>query len=233
MVLVEGGVLVQGSADFYPEEQPVREVPVGDLWVGLHPVTNAEFRRFVKDTGHVTVAEQAPDPADFPDADPRDLVPGSLVFTPTRGPGAARRLAALVALAAGGGLAASGRSGEHPRRPRSAPGGARRPRRCPGVRGLGGRAVAERGRMGVCRSRRSGRRPLPVGRGVHAGRPGHGQHLARRLPVAERAAQEARDDDAGRQLPAQRVRTRGRVRQRVGVDGDTLERYARRGAGPG
>ena len=86
MVLVAGGVLVQGSADFYPEEQPVREVPVGDLWVGLHPVTNAEFRRFVKDTGHVTVAEQSPDPADFPDADPGDLVPGSLVFTPTRGP---------------------------------------------------------------------------------------------------------------------------------------------------
>lgn len=86
MVLVAGGVLVQGSVDFYPEEQPVREVPVGDLWVGLHPVTNAEFRRFVKDTGHVTVAEQSPDPADFPDADPGDLVPGSLVFTPTRGP---------------------------------------------------------------------------------------------------------------------------------------------------
>jgi formylglycine-generating enzyme len=86
MVLVAGGLLVQGSADFYPEEQPVREVPVGDLWVGLHPVTNAEFRRFVKDTGHVTVPEQAPDPADFPDADSRDLVPGSLVFTPTRGP---------------------------------------------------------------------------------------------------------------------------------------------------
>ncbi len=86
MVLVEGGVLVQGSVDFYPEEQPVREVPVGDLWVGLNPVTNAEFRRFVKDTGHVTVAEKAPDPADFPDADHGDLVPGSLVFTPTRGP---------------------------------------------------------------------------------------------------------------------------------------------------
>ncbi|HET6728447.1 MAG TPA: SUMF1/EgtB/PvdO family nonheme iron enzyme, partial [Jiangellaceae bacterium] len=48
--------------------------------------TNAEFRRFVKDTGHVTVAERAPDPADFPGADPQDLVPGSQVFTPTPGP---------------------------------------------------------------------------------------------------------------------------------------------------
>ena len=86
MVFIEGGVLVQGSPDFYPEEQPVCEVPVRDLWVGRHPVTNSEFRRFVKDTGHVTVAEQAPDPADFPDADRGDLVPGSLVFTPTPGP---------------------------------------------------------------------------------------------------------------------------------------------------
>ena len=85
-VLVEGGSLVQGSEDFYSEEQPIRKVAVGDLWVDIHPVTNAEFRRFVKDTGHVTVAEQPPDPAEFPDADPKDFVPGSLVFTPTAGP---------------------------------------------------------------------------------------------------------------------------------------------------
>jgi formylglycine-generating enzyme required for sulfatase activity len=86
MVLIRGGSLIQGSEDFYPEEQPVRKVAVGDLWIDIHPVTNAEFRRFIKDTGHVTVAEQAPDQADFPDADPHDLVPGSLVFTPTAGP---------------------------------------------------------------------------------------------------------------------------------------------------
>ena len=41
----------------------------------------AEFRRFVKATGHVTFAEVAPDAADYPDADPDLLVPGSLVFT--------------------------------------------------------------------------------------------------------------------------------------------------------
>ena len=71
MVLVGGGSLIQGSEDFYPEEQPIREVAVGDLLMDVHTVTNAEFRRFVKDTGHVTIAEQAPDPADFPDADPQ------------------------------------------------------------------------------------------------------------------------------------------------------------------
>jgi formylglycine-generating enzyme required for sulfatase activity len=40
----------------------------------------------VKATGHVTVAERAPAPADFPDADPATLVPGSLVFQPSPGP---------------------------------------------------------------------------------------------------------------------------------------------------
>ena len=75
-----------GSTDFYPEERPVRTVTVEDLWVDVHPVTNEEFARFVADTGHVTVPERAPDAADFPGADLHLLVPGSQVFTPTRGP---------------------------------------------------------------------------------------------------------------------------------------------------
>ena len=59
-VLVPGGSFRMGSADFYPEERPVRDETVADLWVDEHPVTNAEFRRFVKDTGHITVAEGHP-----------------------------------------------------------------------------------------------------------------------------------------------------------------------------
>jgi formylglycine-generating enzyme required for sulfatase activity len=85
-VLVPGGTFRMGSDQFYPEEGPVRTAVVPDLWVDEHPVTNAAFRRFVKATGHLTVAERAPDPADFPDADPTELVPGSLVFRPTAGP---------------------------------------------------------------------------------------------------------------------------------------------------
>ena len=37
-------------------------------------------------TGHVTLAERPPDAADYPDADPALLEPGSLVFQPSRGP---------------------------------------------------------------------------------------------------------------------------------------------------
>ncbi len=86
MVLVGGGPFLMGSLDFYPEEQPLRTAEVRDLWVDEHPVTNAQFRRFVRDTGYATVAEQTPEAADFPGADPADLVAGSQVFTGTPGP---------------------------------------------------------------------------------------------------------------------------------------------------
>lgn len=75
-----------GSDRFYPEERPVREVSVEGFWIDRHPVTVAEFRRFVKATGHVTWAEQAPRAEDYPDADEDALVPGSLVFHKTNGP---------------------------------------------------------------------------------------------------------------------------------------------------
>ena len=75
-----------GSEDFYPEERPVREVRVDGFWMDEHPVTAAVFRRFVRDTDYVTVAEHRPDELDYPGADPDLLVPGSLVFTMTAGP---------------------------------------------------------------------------------------------------------------------------------------------------
>lgn len=86
MAHIPAGRFAMGGTDFYLEERPVREVEVGEFWMDEHPVTNAEFRRFVKATGHVTVAERTPDAADFPGADPAALVPGSQVFVPTAGP---------------------------------------------------------------------------------------------------------------------------------------------------
>jgi sulfatase modifying factor 1 len=85
-VWIGDGSFLMGSEDFYPEERPVRRVEVDGFWMDAHPVTVAEFRRFVKDTGYVSVAERPPDAADYPDADPALLVPGSLVFQRPRGP---------------------------------------------------------------------------------------------------------------------------------------------------
>jgi formylglycine-generating enzyme required for sulfatase activity len=59
---------------------------VGGFWIDPHPVTAGEFRRFVRETGYVTLAERPLDAADYPDADPNLLVPGSLVFRMTSGP---------------------------------------------------------------------------------------------------------------------------------------------------
>lgn len=86
MVWIGGGSFRMGSEDFYPEEAPVRRVEVAGFWIEPHPVTVAQFRRFVKATGHVTVAERTPRAADYPGADPSLLVPGSLVFQRPRGP---------------------------------------------------------------------------------------------------------------------------------------------------
>jgi formylglycine-generating enzyme len=80
MIWVPGGTFQMGSDDFYPEERPVHRVAVDKFWMDEHPVTNAEFYRFVEATGYVTVAERAPDPKDYPGVDPAFLVPGSLVF---------------------------------------------------------------------------------------------------------------------------------------------------------
>ena len=86
MVWIEGGSFLMGSDASYPEERPVHRVTVDGFWMDEHQVTVAEFRRFVKATGYVTVAERPLDPADYPDAVPELLMPGSLVFRKTRGP---------------------------------------------------------------------------------------------------------------------------------------------------
>src|ERR1700743_2202771 len=86
MARISGGVFRMGSGGFYPEEAPVRDVAVDDFWIDERPVTIAQFRRFVRATGHQTTAEQSPVPGDYPSIDPDLLVPGSLVFRQTRGP---------------------------------------------------------------------------------------------------------------------------------------------------
>src|SRR5688572_20994455 len=80
MVWIPGATFLMGSDRHYPEEAPAREVRVDGFWIDRCTVTNAEFARFVRKTGHVTVSEQAPDPDAYPGAKPELLVPASTVF---------------------------------------------------------------------------------------------------------------------------------------------------------
>jgi formylglycine-generating enzyme len=84
MVWIPGGAFMMGSNDHYPEEAPVHPVTVDGFWIDKFQVTNAKFRKFVKETGYVTVAERVPDPALYPGAKPEMLVPGSVVFRQPR-----------------------------------------------------------------------------------------------------------------------------------------------------
>lgn len=85
MRLLEGGAFSMGSARFYPEEKPVRRTRVRDFWIDPVPVTNRGFATFVEATGYRTLAEQAPDPRDYPGLRPEFAHPGSLVFRRTPG----------------------------------------------------------------------------------------------------------------------------------------------------
>lgn len=80
MVWIPSGTFQMGSDKHYPEERPVQRVSVDGFWMDRTPVTNESFERFVRETGHVTVAEIPPNPADYPGAIKELLSPGALVF---------------------------------------------------------------------------------------------------------------------------------------------------------
>lgn len=96
MVLIPGGEFNMGSeANFaFPNEKPVHRVQVAPFFLDVHPVTNAEFAKFVEATGYQTVAERAvvweemkkQVPPGTPKPPDDVLQPGSLVFRPTSGP---------------------------------------------------------------------------------------------------------------------------------------------------
>jgi formylglycine-generating enzyme len=86
MFWVPGGTFWMGADDAsMPDAKPVHEVSLSGFWMDRTEVTNRQFARFVKETGYRTIAERQPDAKDFPDAPPKKLVPGSIVFTPPVG----------------------------------------------------------------------------------------------------------------------------------------------------
>ena len=86
MVWIPGGSFLMGSDHHYPEEAPAHQVELEGFWIDRAPVTNAQFQKFVKATGHQTVAEQPADPALYPGARAEQLLPASIVFVPPPGP---------------------------------------------------------------------------------------------------------------------------------------------------
>ena len=84
MVFIPGGTFRMGSDHHYAEEAPSHRVSVDGFWIDRTPVTNRQFKAFVKATGHVTTAQVPPAPEDYPGALPHMIYAGSLVFMPPR-----------------------------------------------------------------------------------------------------------------------------------------------------
>jgi formylglycine-generating enzyme required for sulfatase activity len=84
LIWIPAGTFRMGSDKHYSEEAPSHRVTVDGFWIDRTPVTNRQFRNFVRATGHKTVAEIPPDPKDYPGALPHMLYAGSLVFSPPR-----------------------------------------------------------------------------------------------------------------------------------------------------
>ena len=75
MIAIPGGTFRMGSDKHYPEEAPVHRVTVDAFWMDRTPVTNRQFKAFVRATGHVTSAQIAPDPKEYPGALPTCCMP--------------------------------------------------------------------------------------------------------------------------------------------------------------
>jgi sulfatase modifying factor 1 len=92
MAWIPGGEFSMGAQDPRAGDQvgmqatldsrPIHRVYVDGFWMDQTDVTNAQFAKFVKVTGYVTVAERKPKAEDFPGAPPENLVAGSVVFSP-------------------------------------------------------------------------------------------------------------------------------------------------------
>jgi formylglycine-generating enzyme required for sulfatase activity len=81
MVWIPSGTFWMGDAEQGGACVPLHQVSVDGFWMDRTDVTNQAFAAFVAATGYVTVAERRPDPADFPDVPPEQLVPGAAVFS--------------------------------------------------------------------------------------------------------------------------------------------------------
>jgi len=82
MVQIPGGSFLMGSETGADDEKPIHEVTIRAFKMDQTEVTNAMFAAFVKETGYITIAEQAPDPKKYPGVPKEKLVPGSAMYKP-------------------------------------------------------------------------------------------------------------------------------------------------------
>lgn len=91
MVLIPSGTFMMGASDnqwALPRESPQHKVKVDAFYMDVHEVTNAQFSRFVDETGYLTIAERPIDweemkkqlPPGTPKPADEVLQPGSMVF---------------------------------------------------------------------------------------------------------------------------------------------------------
>lgn len=85
MVWLPDGRFRMGSDAHHRAQAPAPEGAVSGFWIDRTPVINRQFAAIVEETGHVTLAELAPNAADYPHARPWLLTPASLVFMATAG----------------------------------------------------------------------------------------------------------------------------------------------------
>jgi formylglycine-generating enzyme len=91
MILIPGGTFTMGARETEfarPDEFPNNEVTVSSFYMDAHPVTNAQFRKFIEETDYITTAERLIDweeiSRQLPRGTPRPhdslLEPSSMVF---------------------------------------------------------------------------------------------------------------------------------------------------------
>ena len=198
------------------------------FWIDRTPVTNRQFKDFVRATGHVTVAEIVPNPEDYPGALPHMIYAGSLTFTPPRHAVDLRDYSQWWSFT-------KGADWRHPHGPKS------------NINALDNHPVVHVSFRDALAYARWAGKELPteaewefaarggldgadyrMGRRADAERPSHGQHLAGRVSAPEHERRRLRAHVAGHCVPAERPWRLRHDRQCLGMDGRLVLAEARR-----